>query len=94
MGYRMEYGTGNNDAVFRKVGSGGKKKWIAAVLAAVLLAGGYLQRERLVDYLLPGDGAATRKAIEIFVSQLKAGEGAAEAFAAFCKVIIHEAELS
>ena len=94
MGYRMEYGTGNQDAVFRKIGNGKKKHGAIVVILAALLLGCYLHRTKIADYLLPGDPGATRKAIRVFVSELKEGERATDAFEAFCKVIINEANLS
>lgn len=93
MGYRMEYGTGNQDAVFRKIGNGRKRGWAMAIVVTVLLLGGYFYRNKIVDYLLPGDPDGTRKAIRVFVSELREGERATDAFEAFCKVIINEANL-
>ena len=94
MGYRMEYGTGKTDAVFRKVGNGKKRVWIAAVIAGILLCTCYFQRDNIVDLLLPGDPEITRKAIGVFVSELKEGARATDAFEAFCKVIVDEADIS
>ena len=94
MGYRMEYGTGNHDAVFHRIGNGRKRTLAMVIIVAALLLGGYFCRNKIVDYLLPGDPDATRKAIRVFVNELREGERATDAFEAFCKVIINEANLS
>lgn len=94
MGYRMEYGTGNNDACFRRIGNKNIKLWTVTVIAAVLLIVGLVYRDQMVDLLLPGDPVVTKRAIGVFVEGLKEGERATDAFAAFCKVIVDEAHIS
>lgn len=94
MGYRMEYGTGNQDAVFHRIGNGKKRAWSMVIIVAALLLGGYVYRSEIVNFLLPGDPDVTRKAIRVFVSELREGERATDAFEAFCRTIIHEANLS
>lgn len=94
MGYRMEYGTGNNDAVYCRLGNKKISLWIIAAVASVFLLIGYFQRDKLVNMLLPGDPDATRKAIGVFVNEMKDGQNVVNAFADFCRVIVNEAELS
>ena len=94
MGYRMEYGTGNDDACYREIRNRNTKVWTVAAIAAVLLIVGVLYRDRVVDVLLPGDPAVTKRAISVFVEELRGGERATDAFAAFCKVIVDEAHIS
>ena len=94
MGYRVEYGTGNHDAIFQKTGSRKVKLFATAVTVGVLLLAGFWNRERVIDFLLPGDPAVTKRAIGVFVAELQRGERATDAFVSFCEVIVNEAEIS
>ena len=79
MAYRIEYP--------------GKKKakrfpvWI--VLPA--LGGLALLRQRLGQFLLPGDPEVTGRALETLLAQLRQGIGAGEAVSAFCKAVVQGA---
>lgn len=79
MAYRIEYP--------------GKKKakrfpvWI--VLPA--LGGLALLRQRLGQFLLPGDPEVTGRALETLLAQLRQGIGAGEAVRAFCKAVVQGA---
>ena len=53
-----------------------------------LLAVGYRYRERVVDWLIPGDDAITTVAAETLIADLRAGVPAGEAVTAFCEEII------
>ena len=90
----MEYGTGKNDAIFRKTGNEKCRMIALSIFTLVFLLFGFFYRSTIVDFFLPGDPIATRKAINVFVGQLKEGEKTADAFAAFCKVIVDEAHVS
>ena len=94
MGYHMEYGTGKDDAVFHRMGNKNSRILIVAVVMAILLVTCYFQKDRIMDFLLPGDPAVTKNAIDVFVSEIKEGERMTNAFASFCKVIVNEAGLS
>lgn len=79
MAYRIEYP--------------GKKKakgfpvWI--VLPA--LVGLVLLRQRLGQFLLPGDPEVTGRALEMLLTQLRQGIGAGEAVSTFCKTVVQGA---
>ena len=81
MAYRIEYP--------------GKKKakrfpvWI--VLPA--LGGLALLRQRLGQFLLPGDPEVTGRALEMLLTQLRQGIGAGEAVSTFCKAVVQGAGL-
>lgn len=81
MAYRIEYP--------------GKKKakrfpvWI--VLPA--LGGLALLRQRLGQFLLPGDPEVTGRALETLLAQLRQGIRAGEAVSTFCKTVVQGAGL-
>lgn len=88
MGYRIEYG---QTAVVKQIAEHKKKRFPAAVLCGVLLAGVLLfpqVREVLSDLLLPGDGAVTASALEGLADDLKEGETLEYAVRVFCQEII------
>lgn len=94
MGYRMEYKTGEHGARYRKIKNRNIKLFAPITIAVALLIAGYFNRDRIIDFLLPGDPDATKRAIGVFVAELRKGERATDAFASFCEVIVNEAELS
>lgn len=93
MGYRIEYGTGTSDGVFRKIESSKKRMWIAIMAVTIIFILCYSQRSKLLDFILPGDPDVTKEAIGVFINDLKEGERASDAFSAFCKVIIDGAQI-
>ena len=94
MGYRMEYKTGDHDASYQKIGNRNIKLLAVTLIAFTLFIVGFFNRDRIVDFLLPGDPAVTKRAIHVFIAELREGEKPTDAFASFCEVIVNEAELS
>ena len=79
MAYRIEYP--------------GKKKAKGVPVWVILLALGGLAllRQRLGQFLLPGDPEVTGRALEMLLTQLRQGIGAGEAVSAFCKAVVQGA---
>lgn len=92
MGYRMEYGSWNKGVVYKSYGAGKKKFLFLLLIPALILCG--LHKDKIINYLLPGDPVATKKAIITFVDEVKEGERVTDAFSSFCKVILDEADVS
>ena len=93
MGYRMSYGKdGGNIAFHRKNKNRKMFPLIAIIIFAVLLCCS-IWRNQIVDFLLPGDARTTKKAIVVFVSELRSGESMTSALDAFCKAILNETNL-
>lgn len=82
MAYRIDY-------------PGKKKKrgfsaWLLLAAVPALLA---LPKQRIVQWLLPGDPEITVRALSELVQTLRQGSNAGDAVAAFCRSIIHGAGL-
>ena len=81
MAYRIEYP--------------GKKKTKRFPVWIVLsvLGGLVLLRQRLGQFLLPGDPEVTGRALETLLAQLRQGSAAGEAVSTFCKTVVQGAGL-
>ena len=68
----------------------GKVAIFASVLAIVVVLLSIPQiRKPVVNFLLPGDGAVTAKALEGFVDDMKSGTSIYDAAEAFCRQILY-----
>lgn len=92
MGYQLEYKSGYGGVVYKRIAGGRKKRLLILLIPAVLLC--CLFRERIINFILPGDPDATKEAISTFIGQLQEGEPVTDAFGSFCKVILNEANIS
>ena len=97
MAYRIQYGSDPKfkthwDRPFRKH----RTAIISAIIAAVLLICATVPQVQrgIRELILPGDPSITEAALTAFVDNLKTGEPMDEAFAAFCRDIISNAEVS
>lgn len=91
MGYQMEYGSWDKPVKYRRTRDK-KMRYITIFLVLALIICCF-QSDRIINFLLPGDVDATRKAITVFVNELKEGEPLFDAFGSFCKVVLNEAEI-
>lgn len=96
MGYRIEYGMVKTSIGKDKLSFSRIAVMTAGFLALFVLMTGVFWtsgRQKLQDYLLPGDPAVTGQALETMVSQLKAGVPVADAVEAFCQEVLDGAEI-
>ena len=92
MGYRMEYGSWNRKSVYKQYNKCGKRYGVLLLIPVLVVA--YFYKTQIINYLIPGDPKATKKAVSTFVSEMKAGESVSNAFGAFCEIIIDESGVS
>lgn len=91
MGYVINYGCGTGVKTSAK-----KKRRMLPVMAGmvclilVILGAMPGVRMALRDFILPGDGAETAKALQNLASDLRSGEELTDAVTAFCHHIIAE----
>ncbi len=89
--YRIEYGKDSK----RKLRKYPKGTAFLVVICVVALVG-VLEftgiREKLWHCIIPGDAQVTAAAIDEFVRDIKAGESAGNAFTAFCREILDNAQ--
>lgn len=84
----MEQG-GDTDVAYRIEYPGKKKaKRFPVWIALPALGGLALLRQRLGQFLLPGDPEVTGRALETLLAQLRQGIGAGEAVSTFCKAVV------
>lgn len=89
----MEQG-GDTDVAYRIEYPGRKKAKGVPVWVILLAIGGLvLLRQRLGQFLLPGDPEVTGRALETLLAQLRQGIGAGEAVSTFCKAVVQGAGL-
>lgn len=97
MGYRIDYGSMKTSKRKDKLSFTGIMAMTAGFLVLfVLLTSVFWSsgRQKLRDFLLPGDPAVTGQALETMVSQLKDGESISEAVGAFCQEVLDGAGIS
>lgn len=95
MGYRVEYGkirkVRNLESRFsRKAAFTGMFLLSFLILVKVCWPQG---SGLLQEILLPGDGAVTAAALDVFTEELRAGGSFLEAFTVFCRQILESAGL-
>jgi len=94
MAYRIEYNYGDVKKFAVITGRNRKNKALLVIIVLVTLGCITLHslgRDRAYEALLPGDAAATKAAANIFVEELRGGTSLTDAFACFCREIIHNA---
>lgn len=91
MGYAIEYGCGTGVKTPYK-----KKRRIMPVMVGVVCLALVMLwmmpgvRTALRDFILPGDGAVTAKALQNLASNLQEGEGWTNSVTTFCHEILAE----
>lgn len=92
MGYVIDYGCGTGVKVPVKKRKRRILPVTVGIVCAALVVLGLLPgvRTSLRDFLLPGDGAVTAKALQNLASNLQEGEGWSDAVTAFCHEILSE----
>lgn len=94
MNYRIEYdGARVKKRAIRVTKA---KKWTIILVCAAVIASGFMLwprgRMMLRDFVLPGDGAITDRALQGLVENLRSGQPMSDAVEVFCKEIIHGVE--
>lgn len=90
MAYRITYGP-KIRAEKRQPKSRGWMIAAVGALAIVLYVAGAW--DTLKDWLLPGDAAVTESALQTLTQQVEEGVDLGQAFAAFCREIIENAQI-
>ena len=90
MGYKIMYSPEDNNK-YPTGQSGRKHKWLLPVIIilALLMSIRTAQvRDRLEEWIIPGNDQITKAAFSVMIDEIRTGEPVTEAVTAFCRVII------
>lgn len=96
MGYRIQYGETVKKEVLTETTR--NRKPLIGVIAGLIICCVFTfiiskNADKLADFILPGNREVTKNAISAFTEDLREGESVSNAFAAFCKEIIENANI-
>ena len=96
MGYRIQYGETATKEFLTEASAKGKTAIRAIsvlIVCCILLFVLFGKFDKVIDAVVPGDKDVTKAAFSGFVDDLRQGDSVTQAFAAFCREIVDNANI-